>query len=259
MTLITRYDPFREFVTLQDRMNRLFRDPRGPEGHDESLTSTAFAPPVDVYEDEHNVTLKIEVPGIEEKDIDVRIENNTLTVHGERKFEKEEKEENFRRVERQYGSFTRSFTLPTTVDPEKVSATYDKGVLKITLAKKAEAKPKQIKVNVGSEKPEEAAQRASSLASEHGNPELMPVHLLAALVEDKEGIVPPVLEKIGIGQQAILHDAYQVIEGLPKVSGSAAQATISNLANQLLELAFKEASNFKDEYVYTDHLLLRVT
>src|SRR5467141_4662777 len=152
MTLITRYDPFREFVTLQDRMSRLFRDPRGPEGQDESLATTAFAPPVDVYEDEHNITLKIEVPGIDEKDIDVRIENNTLTVHGERKFEKEEKEENFRRVERQYGSFTRQFTLPNTVDPEQVSATYDKGVLKITLAKKAEAKPKQIKVNVGSER-----------------------------------------------------------------------------------------------------------
>src|SRR6202040_696649 len=152
MTLIARYDPFREFVTLQDRMNRLFRDPRGPEGHDESLTTTAFAPPVDVYEDEHNIVLKIEVPGIDEKDIDVRIENNTLTVHGERKFEKEEKEENFRRVERQYGSFTRSFTLPSSVDPGQVSADYVKGVLNIMLAKKAEAKPKQIKVNVGGEK-----------------------------------------------------------------------------------------------------------
>ena len=92
------------------------------------------------------------MPGIDEKDIDVRIENNTLTVHGERKFEKEEKEENYRRVERQYGSFTRTFTLPNTVDQESVQADYDKGVLKIKLAKKAEAKPKQIKVNVGSEK-----------------------------------------------------------------------------------------------------------
>jgi HSP20 family protein len=151
MTLITRWDPFREFVSLQDRMNRLLRDSRG-EGQEEALTTTAFAPPVDVYEDEHNVTLKIEVPGIDEKDIDVRIENNTLTVHGERKFEKEEKEENYRRVERQYGSFTRTFTLPTTVDQESVQANYEKGVLKITLAKKQEAKPKQIKVNVGGEK-----------------------------------------------------------------------------------------------------------
>ena len=156
MTLLTRWDPFREFATLQDRMNRLFRDSYGPEGREESLTSTTFAPPVDVYEDEHNVTLKIEVPGIDEKDIDVRIENNTLTVHGERKFEKEEKEENYRRVESQYGSFTRTFTLPNTVDPDSVQADYDKGVLKIKLAKKAEAKPKQIKVNVGSEKTLEA-------------------------------------------------------------------------------------------------------
>jgi HSP20 family protein len=152
MTLLTRWEPFREFVSLQDRMNRLFRDSYGPEGQNEALTTSAFAPPVDVYEDEHNVTLKIEVPGIDEKDIDVRIENNTLTVHSERKFEKEEKEENYRRVERQYGSFTRTFTLPNTVEQESVQADYDKGVLKITLAKKAEAKPKQIKVTVGGEK-----------------------------------------------------------------------------------------------------------
>jgi HSP20 family protein len=151
MTVLTRFEPFREFTTLQDRMNRLFRDTYG-DGRDEALTTSNFAPPVDVYEDEHNITLKIEVPGIEEKDIDVRIENNTLTVHGERKFEKEEKEENFRRVERQYGSFTRSFTLPNTVDADKAQAHYDKGILKVQLAKKAEAKPKQIKVNVGSEK-----------------------------------------------------------------------------------------------------------
>jgi len=152
MTVLTRWEPFREFSTLQDRLNRLFRESYGPEGREESLTTTGFAPPVDVYEDEHNVTLKIEVPGIDEKDIDVRIESNVLTVHGERKFEKEEKEENFRRVERQYGSFTRTFTLPTTVDAEKVSAQYDKGILKVALPKKAEAKPKQIKVDVGSEK-----------------------------------------------------------------------------------------------------------
>jgi HSP20 family protein len=120
------------------------------------LTTTRLAPPVDIYEDEHKITLKIEVPGIDEKDIDVRIQGNTLTVHGERKLEKEEKEENFRRVERQYGAFTRSFTLPGSVDLGQVSADYDKGVLKIDLAKKAEAKPKQIKVNIRSEKKLEA-------------------------------------------------------------------------------------------------------
>jgi HSP20 family protein len=152
MTVLTRFEPFRDFATLQDRINRVFRESYSPEGRDESLTTSSFAPAVDVYEDEHHVTLKIEVPGIDEKDIDVRIENNTLTVHGERKFETDEKEENYRRVERQYGSFTRTFTLPTTVDHENVQADYDKGVLKIKLAKKAEAKPKQIKINVGGEK-----------------------------------------------------------------------------------------------------------
>ena len=148
MTVVTRWEPFREFSTLQDRMNRLFRETQG-NSQDESLTSSSFAPAVDVYEDEHNVALKIDVPGIDEKDIDVRIENNTLTVQGERKIEKEEKEQNYRRVERQYGGFTRTFNLPPTVDAEKVQADYDKGVLTITLPKKAEAKPKQIKVNIG--------------------------------------------------------------------------------------------------------------
>jgi HSP20 family protein len=159
MPLLTRWEPFREFSTMQDRMNRmnrLFRESYSPEGPEDALATTSFAPPVDIYEDEHTIALKLEVPGIDEKDIDVRIEGNTLTVHGERKIEKEEKEENFRRVERQYGSFTRSFTLPISVDTGQVSADYDRGVLKINLAKKAEAKPKQIKVNVGSEKTLEA-------------------------------------------------------------------------------------------------------
>ncbi len=108
-------------------------------------------------------------------------------------------------------------------------------------------------------KAQEAVQRANQLASEHGNPELLPVHLLAALLEDKEGIVPPVLEKIGIGPQAVLNEVYKELEKLPKVSGEAAQATISNQANKLLDQAFKEASNFKDEYVSTEHLLLAIT
>ena len=156
MTVITRWGhPVREFNALQDRINRVFQQSLQPsfhDGRDESLTTAGFVPSVDVYEDEHNTTLKIEVPGIDEKDIEVRIENNTLTVQGERRFEKEEKEENYRRIERQYGSFTRTFTLPNTLDTESVSADYDKGVLNIKLAKKAEAKPRQIKVNAGSEK-----------------------------------------------------------------------------------------------------------
>ena len=92
MTLLTRWEPFREFSTMQDRMNRmnrLFRESYSPEGPEEALTTTSFAPPVDIYEDEHTITVKLEVPGIDEKDIDVRIENNTLTVHGERKIERE--------------------------------------------------------------------------------------------------------------------------------------------------------------------------
>ncbi len=152
MTTMTRWEPLREFLAMQDRMNRMNRLSYSPEGPEEALTTTTFAPPVDIYEDEHNITLKMEVPGIDEKDIDVHIENITLTVRGERKFEKEEKEENFRRIERQYGSFTRVFTLPSSVDTGQVSANYDNGVLKIKLAKKAEVKPKQIKVSVGSEK-----------------------------------------------------------------------------------------------------------
>jgi HSP20 family protein len=155
MTLLTHWEPFREFSTIQDRinrMNRLFRESYRPEDPEEALTTTSFAPPVDIYEDEHNITLKMEAPGIDEKDIDVRVEGNTLNVRGERKLEKDEKEENYRRIERQYGSFTRSFTLPSSVDSGQVSAHFDKGVLKINLAKKVEAKPKQIKVMVGSEK-----------------------------------------------------------------------------------------------------------
>jgi HSP20 family protein len=142
---ITRWDPFRDVVALQNRVNSLFRD---FNDGDNPLTTASFVPAVDIYEDAQKVTLKLEVPGIEEKDLDVRVENNTLTVKGERKFEKEEKEENFHRIERRYGSFYRAFTLPSTVDTENVQAHYNAGVLKLELKKKAEAQPKQIKVNV---------------------------------------------------------------------------------------------------------------
>ena len=147
MTVLTRWDPFREFNTLQDRMNRLFRDNYG-DGRDEALTTSNFAPPVDVYEDEHNITLKIEVPGIEEKDIDVRIENNTLTVHGERKFEEKTDRENYHRVERHYGEFRRSFNVPLYVNAARINAEFKDGVLTITLPKNEEARPKQINVKV---------------------------------------------------------------------------------------------------------------
>src|SRR6201996_6695104 len=142
---ITRWDPFREVVALQNRMNSLFREFN--EG-DSPLTTASFVPTVDIYEDNKKVVLKLEVPGIEEKDLDIRVENHTLTVKGERKFEAEEKEQNFHRIERRYGSFYRAFTLPSTVDTENVQASYNAGVLKLELSKKPEAQPKQIKVNV---------------------------------------------------------------------------------------------------------------
>ncbi|HEY6350529.1 MAG TPA: Hsp20/alpha crystallin family protein [Candidatus Angelobacter sp.] len=140
MTMITRIDPFRELANLFGN----FAEGTGKD----QLQAGAFVPPVDVYEDEHNLVLKLEVPGVNEADLDIQLENNTLTVKGERKFSKEEKEENFHRIERRYGSFLRTFRLPNIVDSGKVEAHYDKGVLHISIAKKAEAKPRQIKVGV---------------------------------------------------------------------------------------------------------------
>ena len=152
---ITRWDPFRELYSLQNQLNRLFQDSYGtqqPSGQgDEFLATSSFVPPVDVYEDEHNVFIRAEVPGIDPNDLDIKVENNVLTVRGERKWNKEEKEENFHRVERRYGSFARSFTLPNTVSTDDVNASYNNGILEIKLAKRAEAKPKQIKVGVGAQ------------------------------------------------------------------------------------------------------------
>jgi HSP20 family protein len=151
---ITRWDPFRELYSLQNQLNRLFQDSYGNnqsgQGQgDEFLSTSSFVPPVDVYEDEHNVFIRAEVPGIDPNDLDIKVENNVLTIRGERKWNKEEKEENFHRVERRYGSFTRSFTLPNTVNTDDVNASYNNGVLELKLGKRAEAKPKQIKVGIG--------------------------------------------------------------------------------------------------------------
>jgi HSP20 family protein len=140
---VIRWDPFREVVALQNRLNSVF----GNTDTESPLAAASFVPAVDVYEDDQKVVLKLEVPGIEEKDLDVSVEKNTLTVKGERKFDKEEKEENFHRIERRYGSFYRAFTLPSTVDSENVDAKYEAGILKLELKKKPEAQPKQIKVN----------------------------------------------------------------------------------------------------------------
>jgi HSP20 family protein len=147
MVMISRFDSFRELNTLQSNLNRIFQD--YGRGSDELLTSDTFVPPVDIYEDDQNLVLKMEAPGVDEDDIQITLENNTLTVRGERKFAQDLKEENFHRIERRYGSFTRSFSLPDTMDSENVSAHYENGILSIQLPKRAEAKPKQIKVSTG--------------------------------------------------------------------------------------------------------------
>ncbi|HEX6497251.1 MAG TPA: Hsp20/alpha crystallin family protein [Acidobacteriaceae bacterium] len=147
---IVRWDPFREVVSLQNRLNSLFQDYNRGQNDDEVLSAASFAPPVDIYEDDQKLALKLEVPGVKQEDIDIQVEGRTLTVRGERKFDREEKQENFHRVEHRYGTFARSFTLPNSVDAENVKATYDAGVLQLEFPKKAEAKPRQIKIGVGS-------------------------------------------------------------------------------------------------------------
>jgi len=149
MTLY-RWDPYRDVLALQNRMNSLFQDFSRNTGENEQVTTASFVPPVDIFEDEHKLVLKLEIPGVRQQDLDVRIENTTLTVKGERNFQSEGKEENFHRVERRYGSFYRAFTVPTTVDPESIKADYEAGVLRLELQKRPESKPKQIKVNVAS-------------------------------------------------------------------------------------------------------------
>ncbi len=154
---MTRFVPFRtglsDVAVLQNRLNSIFQDFARPAGElapsSETLAMGNFVPAVDVYEDAQKLVLKLEVPGISREDLDIRVEGRILTVRGERKFESEEKEENFHRIERRYGSFVRSFTLPATVNTDEVSAASQDGVLSISLSKKPEAKPKQIEVKIG--------------------------------------------------------------------------------------------------------------
>ncbi len=148
MALI-RWDPFRELTNLQERMNRLFSDWRiRPSWESEEIAQGSWIPPVDIYETADAVVLKAELPGISKDDINVEVKDNTLTLRGEKKFEKEVKEENYYRVERSYGTFQRSFSLPSTVQQDKVKAKFKDGILEISLPKAEEAKPKQIKVDV---------------------------------------------------------------------------------------------------------------
>jgi HSP20 family protein len=157
---IVRWEPFRELLSTQDRFNELFNQTFsqffGPESRE--LNKSSWAPAVDIYETANNLVIKAELPGIDPKDVDVRIENGLLTVTGERKFEKDVKEGNYHRVERSYGSFVRSFNLPPTINSEDVNAEYKDGVLTLTMAKREEAKPKSIKIQVaGSETKAQAA------------------------------------------------------------------------------------------------------
>jgi HSP20 family protein len=146
MRTLTRWEPFRGATTLQDQVNRLFNDVFERQGGDSSLT--AWAPAVDIYETEYELVVKADLPEVDPKDLDIRVENNILTIRGERKFEKKVEEENYLRVERAYGSFARSFTLANTVNSDAIKADYQNGVLTLTIPKKEEAKPKQIKINV---------------------------------------------------------------------------------------------------------------
>ncbi len=147
---ITRWDPFRNHPTLQEQVNNLFESSfAGNAGHS-ALTS--WAPEVDIYETENELVLKADLPEIRDEDLDVRIENSMLTIRGERKFENEVKEENYLRIERSYGSFSRTFGLPNTVNTEAIKAEYKNGVLTVSLPKRAESKPKQVKVNVTNSK-----------------------------------------------------------------------------------------------------------
>ena len=148
MALI-RWDPFREMSALQERMNRLFSDVRAQAPvRGEEIVQGAWIPAVDIFETNEAIVLKAELPGITAQDISVEVKDNTLTLKGEKKFEKEVKEENYHRVERSYGSFQRAFTLPGTIHQEKVKAKFKDGILEIILPKVEEAKPKQVKVEI---------------------------------------------------------------------------------------------------------------
>ena len=146
MRLVTRWDPQHGLSGLQEQVNRLFES--SFPGRSDNSALTTWAPAVDIYETENELVVKADLPDVSEKDLDVRIENSTLTIRGERKFEKKVEEENYLRVERTYGSFSRSFSLPNTVNSEAIKAEYKNGVLTVELPKRAESKPKQIKVNV---------------------------------------------------------------------------------------------------------------
>jgi HSP20 family protein len=149
---IVRWDPFRDQITLRESMNRLFEETFGPIMEKSEKKGGSWNPSVDIYETHDEMILAAEIPGLDEKDIAIQIEDNTLSIKGERQFAKETKEENYRRIERSYGSFCRSFSLPGHIDQEKIKADHENGVLKITMPKKKELKPKTVKIVKAGEK-----------------------------------------------------------------------------------------------------------
>jgi HSP20 family protein len=145
---IMRYDPFRELAAMQDRLNRIFGEGYGRR-EDDSFSRGDWIPSVDIFEtDKHEIVIKAEMPGLRKEEIDLRVENNTLTLRGERRREQEVKDEQYHRVERSFGTFSRTFSLPNTVDGNRVAAEYKDGVLTVTLPMREEAKPRQIQVQV---------------------------------------------------------------------------------------------------------------
>ena len=146
MTNLSRWDPFRGISSFQEQMSRMFEDTL--RGRSDQSALTTWAPDVDIYETEHELVVKADLPDVNEKDIDIRVENNVLTIRGERKFENSVSEDNYLRIERACGAFSRSFSLPNTVDPDAIKAEYRDGVLTVHVPKREEAKPKQIKVSV---------------------------------------------------------------------------------------------------------------
>jgi HSP20 family protein len=138
--------PFRGLSTLQEQINRVFNETLERRGEESNLTT--WAPAVDIFETENALVVKADLPDIDPKDLDIRVENNILTIRGERKFERSENQDNYLRVERAYGTFSRSFSLSNTVNPDAIKAEYQNGVLTLHVPKREEAKPRQIKVNV---------------------------------------------------------------------------------------------------------------
>lgn len=159
---IVRWEPFRELLSTQDRFNQLFNQTfsQAFDSEGQELGSRVWAPAVDIFENDHNLVISAELPGVDPKDVEVRVENNTLHIKGERKFEKSTNEGNYHRVERSYGSFSRSFTLPSTVSAENAQAEYKDGILTLKLAKREEAKPKTIKIEVAGSEPKVQAAAA---------------------------------------------------------------------------------------------------